>query len=393
MTKPLDIVILGLSITSSWGNGHATTFRALVRALSARGHNVCFLERDMPWYAENRDLPNPPYGLTQLYRCVSELKRRFARKVMNADLCIVGSYVPDGVAIGEWVTTTCDGVKAFYDIDTPITLAKLASGEEEYLTPRLVERYDLYLSFTGGPVLRKIERELGSPMARALYCSVDAKVYFPESCKAKWDLGYMGTYSVDRQPSLEHLLIEPARRSARLKTVVAGPMYPRELSWPANVKRIEHLAPRAHRSFYNSQRFTLNLTRADMRAIGYSPSVRLFEAAACATCIISDSWPGLETFFKPQHEILIASTADEVLHYLNHLSEQDRRAIGERARQRILAEHTSERRAIELEQYVAEVIETAGFAAGCEAGPSPAVEEGTLTSPAESRLTSGGRAL
>src|SRR6185369_6087911 len=141
MMKPLDIVILGLSITSSWGNGHATTFRALMRALSARGHNVCFLERDMPWYAENRDLPNPPYGLTQLYKSVAELRRKFSRKVRDADLCIVGSYVPDGVAIGDWVTRTCCGVKAFYDIDTPVTLAKLESGDVGYLTPRLFRRY------------------------------------------------------------------------------------------------------------------------------------------------------------------------------------------------------------------------------------------------------------
>src|SRR5687768_12748241 len=207
MMKPLDIVILGLSITSSWGNGHATTFRALVRALNARGHNVCFLERDMPWYAENRDLPNPPYGLTQLYESLAELKQRFGRKVMNADLCIVGSYVPDGVAIGEWVTRTCRGVKAFYDIDTPVTLAKLEKdGDAEYLTASQIPHYDLYLSFTGGPVLRKIEREFGSPRARTLYCSVDPKLYFPEHCKTRWDLGYMGTYSSDRQPSLDHLL-------------------------------------------------------------------------------------------------------------------------------------------------------------------------------------------
>src|SRR5687768_13084165 len=330
--KPLDIVILGLSITSSWGNGHATTFRALMRALSARGHNVCFLERDRPWYAENRDLPNPPYGLTQVYKSVAELKRKLLRRVRNADLCIVGSYVPDGVEIGEWVIRTCRGVKAFYDIDTPVTLAKLATGDAEYLTPRLVRHYDLYLSFTGGPVLRKIERELGSPMARALYCSFDPKVYFPERCKPKWDLGYMGTYSDDRQPSLDQLLVEPARRARDLRTVVAGPMYPRELSWPANVERIEHLAPAAHRRFYNSQRFTLNLTRADMRAAGYSPSVRLFEAAACGTPIISDYWPGLETFFELEKEILTASSADEVLRYLNEISEHDRRAIGERAR-------------------------------------------------------------
>jgi spore maturation protein CgeB len=359
MTKPLDIVILGLSITSSWGNGHATTFRALMRALSARGHNVCFLERDMPWYAENRDLPNPPYGLTQLYKSVSELKRKFARRVMNADLCIVGSYVPDGVEIGEWVIRTCRGVKAFYDIDTPVTLAKLETGDAVYLTPRLVRRYDLYLSFSGGPVLHRIEDKLGSPMARALYCSVDPKIYFPEERALKWDLGYMGTYSADRQPSLDHLLTEPALRSPELKTVVAGPMYPRELRWPVNVERIEHLAPASHRRFYNSQRFTLNLTRADMRRAGHSPSVRIFEAAACGTPIISDYWPGLEEFFELEKEILTASSTEEMLVYLNEIPEKDRRALGERVRLRVLANHTSEQRALELESYLAEITQTA----------------------------------
>jgi spore maturation protein CgeB len=358
MTKPLDIVILGLSITSSWGNGHATTFRALVRALSARGHDVCFLERNMPWYAEHRDLPNPPYGLTQLYKSVPELKKKFARRVMNADLCIVGSYVPDGVAIGEWVLRTCRGVRAFYDIDTPVTLAKLATGDAEYVTPSLVRRYDLYLSFAGGPVLRKIEDKLGSPMARPLYCSVDPKVYFPEERALRWDLGYMGTYSVDRQPSLDRLLIEPALRSPELKTVVAGPMYPRELTWPDNVERIEHLAPASHRHFYNSQRFTLNLTRADMRRAGYSPSVRIFEAAACGTPIISDYWPGLEEFFELEKEILTASSSEQMLAYLHDIPEKDRHALGERARLRVLANHTSEQRALELESYMAEVMQT-----------------------------------
>jgi spore maturation protein CgeB len=359
MSKPLDIVILGLSITSSWGNGHATTFRALVRALSARGHNVCFLERDVPWYAEHRDMPNPPFGLTQLYKSVAELKRQFTREVTNADLCIVGSYVPDGVTIGEWVVRTCRGVKAFYDIDTPITLAKLATGDTEYVTARLIRDYDLYLSFAGGPVLRKIEKELGSPMARALYCSVDPKLYFPEIQTPKWDLGYMGTYSEDRQPSLHRLLVDPARWSPKLKMVVAGPMYPRELSWPENVERIEHLPPASHRRFYNSQRFTLNLTRADMRNAGYSPSVRIFEAAACGTPIISDYWEGLETFFELDKEILTASSAQDVLTYLNDVSQKDARAMGERARLRVLANHTSEQGALELESYVAEVTQTA----------------------------------
>jgi spore maturation protein CgeB len=267
---------------------------------------------------------------------------------------------------------TCRGVKAFYDIDTPITLAKLANGDAEYLSARLVRGYDLYLSFTGGPVLRKIERELGSPMARALYCSVDPKLYFPEAIEPAWDLGYMGTYSIDRQPSVDELLVEPARRSPELKTVVAGPMYPAELLWPANVERIEHLAPAAHRRFYNSQRFTLNLTRADMRSAGYSPSVRIFEAAACGAPIVSDYWPGLETFFELETEILTAASADQVLVYLNEISESERRAIGEQARLRVLAAHTSEQRAIELENYVAEVTR-AGATTQSKAQPAGAI--------------------
>src|ERR1043165_6761384 len=367
MNKPLDIVILGLSITSSWGNGHATTFRSLVRALTARGHNVCFLERDMPWYAEHRDLPNPPYGLTHLYKSVAELKQRFTHEVMNADLCIVGSYVPDGIEIGEWCMHTCRGVKAFYDIDTPVTLAKLATGDAEYVTTSLVSRYDLYLSFAGGPVLQLIESNFGSPMARALYCSVDPKVYFPEACEPKWDLGYMGTYSVDRQPALNDLLIRPARRNRELKLIVAGPMYPRDLVWPVNVERIEHLSPASHRHFHHSQRFTLNLTRADMRNAGYSPSVRVFEAAACGTPIISDNWPGLETFFELEKEILTSSSTDEVLVYLKEIPENERRAIGERARRRVLASHTSDHRALELESYVAEVTKTSFEPAGAMA--------------------------
>ena len=352
------IVVLGLSITSSWGNGHATTFRSLVRALTARGHNVCFLERDMPWYAEHRDLPNPPYGLTHLYKSVAELKQRFTHEVMNADLCIVGSYVPDGIEIGEWCMHTCRGVKAFYDIDTPVTLAKLATGDAEYVTTSLVSRYDLYLSFAGGPVLRLIESNFGSPMARALYCSVDPKVYFPEARELKWDLGYMGTYSADRQPALTDLLIRPARRNRELKLIVAGPMYPRDLVWPVNVERIEHLPPASHRHFYNSQRFTLNLTRADMRRAGHSPSVRIFEAAACGTPIISDYWPGLEDFFELEKEILISSSTKEMMVYLNEMPEVDRRALGERARLRVLASHTAEQRVLELESYVDEVMQT-----------------------------------
>jgi spore maturation protein CgeB len=354
---PLDIVLLGLSITSSWGNGHATTYRGLVRELTRRGHRVLFLERDVEWYRSNRDLPRPPFGRTALYESLTDLKARFADAVRGADLVIVGSYVPEGVAVGEWVTSIAQGATAFYDIDTPVTLARLARGDAEYLTRALVPRYRLYLSFTGGPTLERIERELGSPMARALYCAVDPSLYSPESMPPRWDLGYMGTYSDDRQPTLERLMLEPARRWSEGRFIVAGPQYPRGIAWPRTVERITHLPPAEHRAFYNAQRFTLNVTRADMIEAGYSPSVRLFEAAACAVPIVSDWWEGLDGILEPEREILVARSPDDVLAYLHDLPETDRRALGERARARVLAEHTAAHRAAELEGYALELLD------------------------------------
>jgi spore maturation protein CgeB len=354
--RPLKIVILGLSITSSWGNGHATTYRGLMRELTARGHDVLFLERDLEWYASNRDLPNPPYGRLELYTELKELKDRFTPAIRDADFVVVGSYVPEGIAIGEWVTRIAHGATAFYDIDTPVTIARLIKGETDYISSRLIPRYDIYLSFTGGPILDYIERHYGSPMARPLYCSVDTTLYFPEERDFKWDLGYMGTYSDDRQPALERMLLEPARHWPEGRFVVAGPQYPRNIRWPRNVKRHTHLSPGRHRAFYNSQKFTLNITRANMVAAGYSPSVRLFEAAACGTPIISDWWEGLDTFFEPDREILIADSAEETLIHLQDTSELDRRRIGYRARECVLNKHTSRHRALELESYAHEVL-------------------------------------
>ena len=355
MSPPrLDIVILGLSITSSWGNGHATTYRGLVQALVARGHDVLFLERDVPWYAAARDLPIPPYGRTALYTSLDDLRDRFSNAIRWADVVMVGSYVPDGVAIGTWVTQTARGVTAFYDIDTPVTLAKLHSGEHDYLSPVLIPRYHLYLSFTGGPILTQLEGVYGAAMARPLYCAVDPSLYAPEARDWSYDLGYMGTYSADRQAALQGLLVEPARRWPRGRFVVVGPLYPASICWPANVTRMDHLPPSAHRNFYNAQCFTLNITRTAMRQVGYAPSVRLFEAAACATPIISDAWPGLENFFKPGAEILISQSAEETLQYLHDISAEERYALGARARARVLTEHTAEHRAATFEGYVLE---------------------------------------
>lgn len=351
----MNITILGLSITSSWGNGHATTFRGLVRELAKAGHKITFLERDVPWYASQRDLAQPPYCETILYKSLDELRHDHASAIKNADLVIVGSYVPQGIEAGELVLEMAEGIKAFYDIDTPVTLAALERGDCEYLAKEQIARYDLYLSFTGGPTLDRLEKVYGSPMARPLYCSFDPEMYFPEDREKKWDLGYLGTYSADRQPPLENLLIQPAQKLKWGKFVVAGPQYPAEIEWPQSVERIEHIPPSRHREFYNSQCFTLNITRADMIQAGYAPSVRLFEAAACCVPIISDYWDGLDHFFSFKDEILIARTAEDTVRYLKNTSEAERRRIGENARKKVLTNHTARHRALELVGYAKEL--------------------------------------
>lgn len=348
----MKLVVLGLSLSSSWGNGHATTFRALLSAFAARGHEVLFLERDRPWYAGHRDLPDPDFCRLDYYDSLAELER-WRVEIQGADAVMVGSYVPDGVEVGRWAQLHAHGAVCFYDIDTPVTLAKLARGDHEYLSPELIPSYDIYFSFTGGPTLDRLEQEFGSPCARPLYCAVDTERYRPLDVAPEWDLSYLGTYSRDRQPTLEKLLIAPARACPDLRFVVAGPQYPAEIDWPANVARIEHLPPAEHSRFYAASGFTLNVTRAEMIAAGWSPSVRLFEAGACATPVISDRWAGIEDFFMPGEEIILADTCDEVIAALSRPAS----VMGAAARESVLAHHSAARRAEQLETDLLEATE------------------------------------
>jgi spore maturation protein CgeB len=350
----LKIVICGLSITSSWGNGHATTFRALARSLHARGHEIIFFERDVEWYSSNRDLPDPSFCRVQLYDHWKSVLPKVRTEFNHADVAIVGSYFPDGVeAIREMLDSNAR-VKTFYDIDTPITVAKLRTGDTDYIRRDQIAGLDVYFSFTGGPMLRHIETHFGAAHAVPLYCSFDPERYhrYPLAKRFRCDLSYMGTYAPDRQPKLEELLCESARRLKSCNFLVAGPQYPRSVRWPGNVRRIMHLNPRWHPHFYSSSRITLNVTRRDMVQAGYSPSVRLFEAAACGAPIASDNWPGLETFFMPGKEILLPTSSDDMVRYLCDSSDDQLRRIGCAAQQRVLAEHTSEIRAREFESAV-----------------------------------------
>ena len=351
----MKIVIFGLSITSSWGNGHATTFRALCRALHQRGHMIVFFEHNAEWYEHNRDLPEPGFCQVVIFEDWSEVLPKVRTELAEADVAVVGSYFPDGIAVLDEVIESKVEVKCFYDIDTPITIAALrARGSTDYLLKGHLPELDVYFSITGGPMLRELENRVQVARAVPLYCSFDPQRYheYPPNPEFVCDLSYMGTYAPDRQPKIEELLCGPARRLPQKKFIVAGPQYPESVAWPSNVERIIHLNPRHHAEFYCSSRLTLNVTRRDMVMAGYSPSVRLFEAAASGATIVSDYWPGLDSFFVPGKEILVPAGSEDVQRYITDANPQQLKSIGRAARERALAAHTSEIRAQEFEQAV-----------------------------------------
>ena len=351
----MKIVIFGLSISSAWGNGHATTFRALCKSLHGRGHDLVFFEHNAEWYEHNRDLPEPPFCTLKIFEDWNEILPTVRAELRDADVAIVGSYFSDGIAALDEVLDSNVSVKALYDIDTPITVAALRrNGRTEYLLRRHLPELDIYFSFTGGPMLKELETRFGVPMAVPLYCSVDPEEYYerPSSPAFQCDLSYLGTYAPDRQSKIQELLCEPAARLPQKKLIVAGPQYPEAIDWPDNVERIIHLNPRYHADLYCSSRLVLNVTRRQMVMAGYSPSVRLFEAAACAATIVSDNWAGLEYFFLPGKEILLPQDANDVCRYLTEVGSTELRRIGQAARERVLAAHTNDIRAQEFENGV-----------------------------------------
>lgn len=352
----MKLVVFGLSVSSSWGNGHATTYRALLRAFAARGHEVVFYEWNAPWYRDHRDLPEPDFCRLELYDEWDDVAARAIAEARESDAAMVGSYVHNGTRLID--DLAAGGVEAlhFYDIDTPVTIAQLRQGSTDYLRADQVPLFAHYFSFTGGPFLRDVVGgEFGARDPRPLYCSVDAERYQPTQSDSRFraDLAYMGTYAPDRQPVVERFLSEPAERLPRLQFLVAGPQYPDAVRWPANVRHIPHVAPADHPAFYSSADWQLNATRADMVVAGWSPSVRLFEAGACGAAILSDRWPGIEELFTPGKEILLPESAEEAADVLLCTHPDDRRALGAALRERILADHTAERRAAELESMLA----------------------------------------
>ena len=346
----MRLVVFGLTISSSWGNGHATLWRGLCRALAERGHSVVFYERDLPFYAPHRDLTEIPNGRLVLFSDWEEIRGQAARDVAGADVAMVTSYCPDAPAATDLVLGST-ALRVFYDLDTPVTLDALRRGETvDYVGPNGFSGFDLVLSYTGGPALDALRDELGAARVAPLYGHVDPAVHRPAPAQAQYaaDLSYLGTYAADRQAKVLSCLVEPARRRPDRHFLIAGAQYPQDFPWTDNIFFLRHLAPQEHPAFYASSRLTLNVTRAAMAAMGWCPSGRLFEATACGAAVLSDAFDGLDAFYRPGEEILIAETSEAVLAALDR-SDADLRRIAEAGRARTLDHHTSAHRAAELE--------------------------------------------
>ena len=350
----MRFVIFGLTISSSWGNGHATLWRGLCRAMQARGHEITFYEKDVPYYAAHRDSLAPTGCLLRLYQYWDDIDDEIRRSLDNADVGIVTSYCPDATTACDAVLASAPLLRVFYDLDTGVTLSRVDRGERvPYIPAQGLGDFDLVLSYSGGRALDDVRSRLGARRVVPLYGSVDPDAHrrVDASTSLRADLSYLGTYAPDRQQQLEELFVEPARRRPGRRFVIGGSQYPAEFPWTSNMFYLRHMPPSSHSMFYSSSAITLNVTRGSMANMGWCPSGRLFEAAACGTPILTDTWDGLEHFFEPSREVLVAKTADEVLQVMD-LPPEVLTSVGEAARERTLAEHTADCRVRDLERAI-----------------------------------------
>jgi len=350
----MKLVIFGLTITSSWGNGHATLWRGLCKALAQRGYQIVFFERDVSYYAGARDFHEFPGIRVVLYPAWKDVVAFATQEIRDSDAAIVTSYCADARPATELVHSHPRGLRVFYDLDTPVTLARLRQDlPVDYIGPGGLTGFDLVLSFTGGATLEELRTLLGARHVAPLYGHVDPDVHAPAPAQAHYrsGLSYLGTYAADRQSVLEQTFVEPARRRLEDRFLIAGAQYPADFPWSSNIYFVRHLPPSEHAAFFSSSRITLNVTRASMAENGWCPSGRLFEAAACQTAVLSDPWPGIEDFFTPGSEILLTSNADETLAAME-IDDAELARIARAARDRVCDEHTSQRRAHEFERLI-----------------------------------------
>jgi len=353
MSSPLHIAFFGSSLVSSYWNGAATYYRGLLHALAQRGHRISFYEPDAFGRQQHRDIDDPDWAQVTVYPGDDQAAAaRALEQARGADVVVKASGVGVFDAWLEREVPTLRSARTqvlFWDVDAPATLERVQGDADDPFRAQ-IPRYDLVLTYGGGPRVVAAYRALGAVDCVPIYNALDPQTHHPAPADARFgaDLGFLGNRLPDREARVQQFFLEPARRTPQCRFLLGGSGWDDAL--PDNVRALGHISTREHNAFNCSVRMVLNVNRDSMARFGWSPPTRVFEAAGAGACLIVDAWEGIEEFLAPQAEVLIAHDSDQVAHYLQRIDAEQARAIGDRARRRLLRDHTYAHRAREVER-------------------------------------------
>lgn len=348
----MKIFVFGSSITSSYWNGAATYYRGIYKNLAALGHDITFAEPDIYKRQQNRDTHDVSYVEVIVYQTPRDLGRMLSLAA-DADVVIKHSGVgaEDETLERRVLECASDNTQvAFWDVDAPATLARVETNPDDPFR-KLIPEYDFIFTYGGGSPVIEHYRNMGARNCHPIYNALDPDTHHPAACDPAiaCDLAFVGHRLPDRERRVEEFFLRAAESAPEFSFVLGGEGWAGK-AVPKNVRKIGHVATGDHNRVNCSARMVLNINRESMANVGYSPPTRVFEAAGAGACLITDAWAGVDTFFNPDAEILIAHSAEDVVEMLRAIDPQQARGIGESMRARALRDHTYALRALEVDR-------------------------------------------
>jgi spore maturation protein CgeB len=343
----MKIYVFGSSLTSCYWNGAATYYRGIYKNLNRLGHEVTFAEPDIYNRQQNRDGSVIDYATVRVYETPRDLEKVLA-EACDSDLIIKHSGVgaDDELLEAEVLRCGSDATRvAFWDVDAPATLARVDQNPSDPFRD-LIPKYDFVFTYGGGDAVVEHYMRLGAKNCVPIYNAVDPDTHHPVTPERKFkcDLAFVGNRLPDREARVEQFFLAAAETASEFQFLLGGEGWGSR-SLPRNVRWIGHVGTDLHNAINCSARMVMNINRESMAEIGFSPPTRVFEAAGAAACLITDAWTGVEQFFEPGREILLASGADDIVSYLREITPANAHQIGSAMHARALRDHIYQSRA------------------------------------------------
>jgi len=354
MRSGMDIAFFGSSLVSAYWNGAATYYRGIIRALHSRGHRVTFYEPNAYGRQEHRDIADPEWARVVVYSGDTEdAALQAVEQARGADLIVKAS----GIGIFDTLLEAAvldlqrpETLVVFWDVDAPATLDRIEQDPSDPFRP-LIPRYDLVLTYGGGDPVVQAYQSFGARECVPIYNALDPSTHHPVPPDPRFagDLGFLGNRLPDREARVEEFFLRAAEALPD-KTFLLGGSGWGDKRLPDNVRYVGHVYTRDHNAFNCTPTAVLNVNRESMARYGFSPPTRVFEAAGAGACLITDHWEGIELFLEPDREVIVAQSGLQVAERLSGLSAAEASELGRAARERILAEHTYDHRALQVEE-------------------------------------------